>query len=71
MTVKEVAALVACSTRAVQNACRRAKFKRKSLKGSNLTAYNLTDAQVKQLISRHLHYKRGRPRKIRKAPRTW
>ena len=62
MTVKEVATMAACSISAVQNACRRAGYKKKLLPGSNLSGYDLTDAQVKTLIGKYLHYKRGRPR---------
>jgi hypothetical protein len=62
MTIQEITALTACSRSAVQKACVRAGFVRKLIPGSNLSAYDLTDTQVKTLISKYLHYKRGRPR---------
>ena len=68
MTVAEIAKMAKCSKRAVQGACRRAGYKPKFIRtndgqGRNFGTYDLTDRQVKELIDKHLHFKRGRPAK--------
>jgi hypothetical protein len=61
MTVPEIAKITKCTKRHIQEACKKMGVKKTiSEDGYNLH-YDLTPAQVKELIA-HLHFKRGRPR---------
>jgi hypothetical protein len=66
MRVGEIAIMAGCSHEAVTGACRRLGFKKVAIPGTNLTGYNLTQAQVKKILTEGLHYRPGRP-KERKA----